>query len=566
MLRNNSIAAAMLALLGLATPAQELLQTISGTGVVGLGYALAAGHVDNDQVLDFVATSIGGAAGYTIVIDGSTLQPMISFASRGTSSPVLMRWPAPALGYSVAIGDVDGDGFGDVLIGDPGAHGVWAGDIWVYSGRDGSSLAAPGLSPPAPGFNPTGLMYGTVGYNSMLTFDANGDQHADVVVSALVPANGQVYVFDGGPTRALLASFGGLAFNDRYGNSLAVLDDMNGDGVAELCIGSPRTQIPLQAGYVQVVSCGPTHHGQVLYTFDGNFPGDSFGYHMAAVADRSGDGLKDILVTAPSRYAPSGSPSAMVIASVPPASGGLGYSGPPTVIMTVTGTQVAPRIGEGLALCGDLDGDSIEEFVTGTTIYSGAAGSVLYEIDPQHFLGRSASIGVSETTGAYLLLGDYNADGVPELAVRENSALGEIHVISLAATTRTMGSGCGNPHFGLGFTSVPSVLGDGVLRISLGGGFPGGVALVFFGFSAANVPLPQFGAGCAVLLDTPMLGGAAGLGGPMGGLTGASMFPYALPAGPAAAAFHGLRVHAQAVCTDGQGLKFSNRGEFRIGL
>jgi hypothetical protein len=118
----------------------------------------------------------------------------------------------------------------------------------------------------------------------------------------------------------------------------------------------------------------------------------------------------------------------------------------------------------------------------------------------------------------------------------------------------------------MGFANVPSVVGSGALDITLSSGYPSGAALVFFAFEATSVPLPQFGAGCSLLLSAPMLGGALVLGGSASAMPGGATFSYLLPAGPTASAFHGLAVHAQAVSTDGVGLKFSNRGEFRIGL
>ena len=220
---------------------------VSGRGEdAQLGSAVAsAGDVDGDGVSDFLIGSPAGdvagmnKAGHADVYSGNTWQ-------------LLWRYEGSAqyefLGHGVAgLGDVNSDGCDDFAIGIPGRDGdrISAGMVIVYSGRTG-----------VPIWSYEGTQdHGDFGFAISKAGDTNGDSTRDLVVSDPT-GNGRIFVFNGS-TWQLLWSMDGSDPGSRFGESVAGGHDVDGDGFADMAVGSPGDNIGQQRGEVVVVGLDP---------------------------------------------------------------------------------------------------------------------------------------------------------------------------------------------------------------------------------------------------------------------------------------------------------------------
>jgi hypothetical protein len=244
-------------------------------------------------------------------------------------------------GNSVAIGDVNGDGYPDLIIGafaaSAGGNSA-AGKVYVVFGT------AAGLPDPLPlsnlnGTNGFELDGAGASYNagvSVAAGDVNGDGKADIIIGAFgVSTNkGAAYVVFGGATNAdngagtawtscpctLNAAFlngtngaefdGTAAFN--YTGYSVAAGDVNGDGKADIIIGATRTTVSghSNAGSVYVVfgkAAGWSGTATTLNAtflngtngvqFNGAAANDWVGTSLAA-GDVNGDGKADIIIGA----------------------------------------------------------------------------------------------------------------------------------------------------------------------------------------------------------------------------------------------------------------------------
>ncbi len=236
--------------------------------------------------------------------------------------------PGDQLGVSVGgAGDLDGDGFDDVILGGDGASpgGVHSGAAWVIYGGAGPfaaviSLAA--LAPPAGAAlhgaaagDLTGIDVGAAG-------DVNGDGLDDAVVGASGSAlsTGRAYVIFGNaarlPSPVLLGDLDGTsgfavvgaAPGDDAGTSAAAAGDLDGDGIGDLVVGAPG------AAYVIFGHRGAFPRSFAVAGLDGtdgvtfSRGGDGTGQSAAAAGDVDGDGAPDLILGAPFA-APFGLPS-----------------------------------------------------------------------------------------------------------------------------------------------------------------------------------------------------------------------------------------------------------------
>ncbi len=509
------------------------LWTLNGSPASSTGWAVAGvGDVNGDGFDDVL---VGGPmAGLARVYSGAT-------------SLVLYTLTGPVwFGSSVAgAGDVDGDGAPDLIVGGPETAGV----ARIFSGASGSLLFDLVASPGGGDF---GRSVAGVG-------DVSGDGIPDVAVGA--PLLNLVRLFSGA-TGALVTTITGPAGSMGFGRAVAGVGDIDADGVPDILVGDPS--FATLAGAARVFSGATGNPVPGLALFGNQL--QAFGSSVAGLGDVTGDGVPDFVVGAPTF--PIGSPDVGQARA---------YSGATGALLYVLSAQFqGDAFGTSVAGVGDVNGDGVRDVVVGApkassptllnsagraTIYTGYTGAPIPGLT---FSGAQAFDQLGTSVAA---AGDVNGDGVPDAVLGATQfAIGPgpgfarvVSAVGLPPGTSAFGAGCpGSSGEVPGITTAggnPSVLvGNPNFRLVLSKALPSVPAHLVLGVSdtvwvATGIPLPidlaPFGlAGCPLLVSIDFLFLAAT------SAEGIASVPMPVPAVPALA---GASVYFQGRIFDSTG-------------
>ena len=359
---------------------------------------------------------------------------------------------------TATLGDLDGSGRTFVAVGAPGRDGVGTDSGVVYltpiltNGSAGISI----LLTSGVGGVPTYSAGDRFGTSLAAIGDINGDGVMDLAVGA--PGDdtggtdrGAIYLLrmnTNGTVNGFTKISSGtlnlttIANGDAFGTSIALVPDLDGDGVSELAVGSSLSDLGgTDRGAVSILflNADITIKSSVIIASNtGGGPtlinGDRFGASVASIGDLNGDGVGDIAVGAnaddtgyaPSTTADSGAvyvlflnAAGVVTSRVKVAKG---FNGGPTDL------SLFNQFGSSIASVGDLDGDGINDLSVGATdffssgaiynLFMNANGTVKAFRSLSSFGSTGLSLNFGDDFAASIAyLGDLDGDSIPELAV-----------------------------------------------------------------------------------------------------------------------------------------------------
>ena len=308
---------------------------------------------DHDELLITVDDS---KATYPITVDPINQTPEWTTSADGILPTLIGQLAVEAAyGFSVAgLGDVNGDGFDDVAVGAPAMVDLISGTgtlasvgaVFVYYGSANGLPVIPDAK-----LQPTTCIAGALFGFSIAGGDVNKDNKADIIVGAPMDnvsisiggtstASGKIgkaYVFNGAtlsttttPFLTLQLNGSGilenkinLSVNALFGFSVAVTEDLNGDGKKDMIVGAPTYAgikagllgshiLDVQSGGAFVFLTNASNNSVSLSKLEpiktsllglglleSNINGLLFGYSVDGLGDYNGDGKPDVVATAP---------------------------------------------------------------------------------------------------------------------------------------------------------------------------------------------------------------------------------------------------------------------------
>ncbi len=370
-------------------------------------------------------------------------------------------------GISVAaVGDVNGDGRPDVVVGASGSDfstfefRFEAGAAYVIFGR-----ATPGVvnlaNLGADGFRIVGERAGELAGSSVAgAGDVNGDGRADIVIGSPHGENffgeksGAAYVIFGKATTDTidlddLENLPGAGFridggytSDQFGDSVAGIGDVNGDGRADIAVGANQAGDNGELSGSVYVIFGKTSTDPVVatqlqsggYRIEGPSAGALAGSSVTGIGDRNGDGRPDLAIGAPQSEVPGRPHAGSAFVVFGKSSGdtqkldALGTGG-----YRIDGAAAFDLAGTSVGGAGDVNRDGRPDVIVGApaadnngrqdsgsayVVFGGAAGET---VDLAALGGggfRIDGVAPGDRAGSSVAgAGDWNGDGRPDVLV-----------------------------------------------------------------------------------------------------------------------------------------------------
>lgn len=444
--------------------------------------------INGDGYSDLVAPEYGQGL---VFIFHSSGNAGITTTAAQFASKIIVGTATTFFGKTVAMGDLNGDGYADVVVGAPKyqSAGTNNGRVYIFysSGTAGitSTLAAFANS----------TLTGTSGTNdrfgdALATGDINGDGYSDVIVGApsYNVSTGRMYVFhsagatgiatvgvNGAGAGASSFKSGGVA-SERFGFSLAT-GNINGGNEDDIAVGAPGYNNGTGVDWGRICiyygsGAGLTAAINTLINNTGNVgagPGGPAQYgYTVAVADVTGDGFADVIGGAPFFVQVGGAnvkKQGRVTMFSSAGAGGVANGNIGAAIRVYTGINSIDGQNLGITLgVRDMDLDGRADVI----IVSAAAGPNTVYV----YLNSAASAAIRDTTvadvtmvtgalygivgvilngpGIPLAISDVNGDGLPDILINDSEAVRIYHSAGGATPITNNPAGANNVIIGTG--------------------------------------------------------------------------------------------------------------------
>ncbi len=406
-------------------------------------------------------------------------------------------------------GDVNGDGFEDIIIGayQNDAGGMDAGRAYIYFG--GSAMDS------IPDLILTGEYANDVfGASVASAGDVNGDGFGDIIIGASHndaggTDAGRVYIYFGGALMDDTADviITGTVPNNFFGQVVTGAGDVNGDGFDDVLASAPFDNSV--TGITYIYYGGTSMDAIPDVTMTGVNPGDSFGGPLASAGDVNGDSFADVLIGAYDAFSNSTGKAYIYF-------GGVSMDSTADVVMN--GEMTPDHFGVSVSSAGDVNGDGYSDVIIGSLdndaggTDAGRAyiflGGPSMDAIPDIIMTGSAP---GDNFGTVSLAGDVNEDGFSDVivgAIRNDaggSNAGRAYIYFGAAnmdsTADWIFTGEADEDlFGLSVSTPGDVNGDGIADIIVGapyndfGGVDAGKAYLYLSSPSIPVELTSFSA------------------------------------------------------------------------
>lgn len=375
-----------------------------------------------------------------------TIDPLSTTANTTLQSNVAGAF----FGRSLAsAGDVNGDGYSDVVIGAAGyANGQsFEGAMYVYHG------SATGLSTTPSTTIESNQANATYGYSVNTAGDVNGDGYSDIIVGSHLYDNGEtnegrIYIYHGSAAGINITPAVIIESNQAqaaFGVSVACAGDVNNDGYSDIIVGAQtydNGQNDEGAAFIYHGSATGINSTAAV-VIEANLANSFMGVSVAGAGDVNGDGISDIIIGARS-YADGESEEGHVFIHHGSATGIV-----ITPATTLQVNQVQAQLGMFVSTAGDVNGDGYSDIIAGAHFYDNGqiqeGAAFIHHGSATGISSAAAIVLESNQADAYFgatvnCIGDVNGDGFSEIAVGallyDNGELneGSVFVYSGSAT------------------------------------------------------------------------------------------------------------------------------------